>query len=518
MNPSETLTAVRSRGVKIDYAWEGTPEAAAKASKCANLGDNTYPTIVLRRSEDGSWRLLADSLASGRKDFSGTPIRNTFFWERLPETEARGLASLFLSKWDYCARLLARAIMDGTKEEKRGWKCDWSEAGAILNQMLAEAVKGCESPTGTLEGRLQRPHGGVGSPEWHSLAADLRKYSLPTSPDATMVVTDYPSDLDDARETAFRLYFRDADSCNLDKKKGPTQNPSQYAKPRQRSTTPVASSKTFSTLLVDFLLSRTGLLVVFGLLLLLLSKLMFGGSDKKKEIQRLGFSEVEQKGDLTFSVDDLANLPLLASKLNQSSRAFDTWLKGQLSFETTEALKASAGPNFDPAPLKSLLLRDLNRLRVGASVYELQRFTGVELRRETQLLVPQASRNEDFSRLNRLLIEDAFPLELRRNQKKTVRLVITFGKVKSDELNRAPDLQTPQGWSAEPKGWDLASRSWCVQLTSSDSKRDVRFTIAFPFEVGEQLPEINSPPAWTVGREWQGQKMVVNVHMAGATP
>jgi hypothetical protein len=134
------------------------------------------------------------------------------------------------------------------------------------------------------------------------------------------------------------------------------------------------------------------------------------------------------------------------------------------------------------------------------------------------LLVPQASRNEDFSRLNRLLIEDAFPLELRRNQEKAVRLVITFGKVKSDELNRAPDLQTPQGWSAEPKGWDLASRSWSVQLTSSDSKRDVRFTIAFPFEVGERLPEINSPPAWTVGREWQGQKMVVNVHMAGAAP
>ena len=237
MNPSETLTAVRSRGVKIDYAWEGTPEAAAKASKCANLGDNTYPTIVLRRAQDGSWRLLADSLASARKDFSGTPIRNSFFWEGLPETQARGLASLFLSKWDYCARLLTRAIMDGTKEETRGWKCDRSEAGAILNQMLAEAVKDCESPTGTLEGRLQKPHGGVGSTEWQSLAADLRKYSLPTFPDATLVVTDYPSDLDDSRETAFRLYFRDAEKCDLDKKKGPPQNPSQFAKSTQPSKT-----------------------------------------------------------------------------------------------------------------------------------------------------------------------------------------------------------------------------------------------------------------------------------------
>ena len=103
-------------------------------------------------------------------------------------------------------------------------------------------------------------------------------------------------------------------------------------------------------------------------------------------------------------------------------------------------------------------------------------------------------------------------------EKNSARLIITFDNVRSDELNRIPDVQAPQGWSVEPKGWDLANRSWSAQLTPSESKRDVRFTIAFPFEVGTQLPKIQPPPAWTVLMEWQGQKMVVNVHMAVAAP
>jgi hypothetical protein len=115
-----------------------------------------------------------------------------------------------------------------------------------------------------------------------------------------------------------------------------------------------------------------------------------------------------------FSVDDFVDLASLANKLKQPSRPVDTWLAGQLRSAAKTALAAYQGQGSDPTPLRESLLLDLNELLRGSSIYELQRFNGVRLRPGTKKLRSQNPQEDHLARLNRLLFEDAYPLELSR--------------------------------------------------------------------------------------------------------
>ncbi len=116
-----------------------------------------------------------------------------------------------------------------------------------------------------------------------------------------------------------------------------------------------------------------------------------------------------------FSVMDFFDPLFLAHKLKQPSRAVDTWLAAQLSSETKAALETYEGQGSDLMPLKMALVRDLNGILSGSSVYDAERFEEVTLRSETEELLWQDPQGDDLVRLNRLLIEDAYPLELSRN-------------------------------------------------------------------------------------------------------
>ena len=119
-----------------------------------------------------------------------------------------------------------------------------------------------------------------------------------------------------------------------------------------------------------------------------------------------------------FSVADFVDLPSLASKLKQPGRAVDAWLAERLSATTKATLGEYQGQGSDPAPLQQALLPDLNRFLFwgyagGGSIYEGQRFSGIALRSETRTLLSQSPEvGVDLARLNRLLLEDAYPLEL----------------------------------------------------------------------------------------------------------
>ena len=51
----------------------------------------------------------------------------------------------------------------------------------------------------------------------------------------------------------------------------------------------------------------------------------------------------------------------------------------------------------------------------GKSIYEPERFQGIRLRHETTNLMGQSPTVVNLARLNRLLLEDAYPAELSRN-------------------------------------------------------------------------------------------------------
>jgi len=63
----------------------------------------------------------------------------------------------------------------------------------------------------------------------------------------------------------------------------------------------------------------------------------------------------------------------------------------------------------------SALVKDLNRVIAGPSIYDAARFRGVVLRPETVRLLQQNPSGQLLARLNKLLLEDAYPAELAKS-------------------------------------------------------------------------------------------------------
>lgn len=130
--------------------------------------------------------------------------------------------------------------------------------------------------------------------------------------------------------------------------------------------------------------------------------------------RRLGWTTFLGSSPL-FSVDDLTDLASLADSLKGRSRPLDAWVADRLSSETKVALAGYRGADSDPARLQTSLRKDLNRLVLGPSMHDEQRFAGMTLRSETEQLLSKNPRGNKLATLNRLLLEDAYPSELARN-------------------------------------------------------------------------------------------------------
>ncbi|CAB1078651.1 hypothetical protein D1AOALGA4SA_6387 [Olavius algarvensis Delta 1 endosymbiont] len=111
-----------------------------------------------------------------------------------------------------------------------------------------------------------------------------------------------------------------------------------------------------------------------------------------------------------YSGRDLIDLSLLASKLEQPSDGITLFLRAHLSAATLEFLANSQESKSDPGPLQFALLKDLDRIINGPSLYVPQRFAGIALRPETQQLLSQNPQGDALLCCNRLLLEDAYPL------------------------------------------------------------------------------------------------------------
>lgn len=120
-------------------------------------------------------------------------------------------------------------------------------------------------------------------------------------------------------------------------------------------------------------------------------------------------------GYTTLSVVDIRDLSALASRLKTATPQdrLASHLSAQLTNSTLKLLAAySGGP--DPA-LRRALVEDLNRMIRGPSIYEPDRFAGVTLSAATRALLDRDSlQPAEVARLNRLLLEDAFPTALAR--------------------------------------------------------------------------------------------------------
>ena len=141
-------------------------------------------------------------------------------------------------------------------------------------------------------------------------------------------------------------------------------------------------------------------------------------------------------GDSTFSVADIRDLAYFAHRLMLPWDNFYAFIKGALSEKTLHALSNYQNSGSDPGTLEENLAKDLNKIITGQSIYNERLFNGIMLRPRTRELLGQNLQREDLVHLNRLLLEDACPQEILRDQggafqsaiERNSRFVQSFGK------------------------------------------------------------------------------------------
>lgn len=134
----------------------------------------------------------------------------------------------------------------------------------------------------------------------------------------------------------------------------------------------------------------------------------------------LGFSER----------DDFVDILSFASKLKKKDRPFDKWFSQQLSPE----LQIALANNNDLTSLEKSLVDAVNDVLKQPLIYEKSRFEGIELRPEIVRLLSLPHEMDGLACLNRLLIEDAYPLEVKRRPNTFG--VISFYKAQAELIDK----------------------------------------------------------------------------------
>ena len=162
---------------------------------------------------------------------------------------------------------------------------------------------------------------------------------------------------------------------------------------------------------------------------------------------------------------DFADLVAFARRLSEPKDDLSRLLARGLSAETRTRMQALVR---DADGLGDTLLRGLNRtVTAGESIYTPERFAQVELSEEIKVLVAESLRGDDLARLNRLLIERAYP-----------HLVV---RATSDNVSRfeISDLRSPSRLVRELYGRsDLVARFLRGKFSEASGARFVQFAEA----------------------------------------
>ena len=124
-----------------------------------------------------------------------------------------------------------------------------------------------------------------------------------------------------------------------------------------------------------------------------------------------GWLQIENNAT-AFSSSGITDPAAFASKLSTGADPVSAFLRSQLRepVKVDLATYVPASPN--AKTILSELVRNLNLIVAGRSIYDPARFRGVVLRPETAALVRENPHGQTLARLNKLLLEDAYPSEL----------------------------------------------------------------------------------------------------------
>jgi hypothetical protein len=117
----------------------------------------------------------------------------------------------------------------------------------------------------------------------------------------------------------------------------------------------------------------------------------------------------------SLSADAILDPGAFAAKLVSGTDALSVFLRSKLEPLVKVDLATYSATNPNAKPLVSALVKDINQVIAGPSIFEATRFSGVPLRPETEAMLKGSPQGVRVTRLNKLLIEDAYPAELAKS-------------------------------------------------------------------------------------------------------
>jgi hypothetical protein len=113
---------------------------------------------------------------------------------------------------------------------------------------------------------------------------------------------------------------------------------------------------------------------------------------------------------------DIADPAALAASLTRGADAVSAFLRDRLQDPVKADLASYAPANANAKAVVSALTRELNQVIAGPSLHDAARFRGIDLRPETQRLLARNPSGGELARLNKLLLEDAYPAEITKSR------------------------------------------------------------------------------------------------------
>jgi len=126
-----------------------------------------------------------------------------------------------------------------------------------------------------------------------------------------------------------------------------------------------------------------------------------------------GWFDVENSA-ASFGKGDISDLAALSTKLTAATDSPSAYLSAQIdaSLKARLAAYSPAEAPADTAALATALAKLLNQVISGPPLSQAMAFRSIRLRPETDRLVNQNPKGSELVRLNRMILEDAFPQEL----------------------------------------------------------------------------------------------------------
>ncbi|MFZ2023867.1 MAG: family 16 glycoside hydrolase [Terracidiphilus sp.] len=127
-----------------------------------------------------------------------------------------------------------------------------------------------------------------------------------------------------------------------------------------------------------------------------------------------GWIQIENDAT-SLSVNGITDQSAFAGKLANGTDPVSVFLRGKLEALVKVDLASYSPSNANAKALMSTLAENINQVISGPSIYDVARFSQIDLRPETEQLLQQNVYGPQLARLNKLLLEDAYPAELAKS-------------------------------------------------------------------------------------------------------